>query len=114
MAKNLRNLKTEIAGDRNITVLLAKLYADQLIAKKEGTTDGNLPENIAELMLHYLNQLNRSVPGNNLSDSTVHKDAKIIAWECLKPTYCPAAANRQKAISVLGEEKAELRLNYLE
>ncbi|MBD0394933.1 MAG: HEAT repeat domain-containing protein, partial [Microcoleus sp. C1-bin4] len=28
-----------IAGDRNITVLLAKLYADQIIAKKEGTTD---------------------------------------------------------------------------
>ena len=78
-----------IAGDRNITVLLAKLYADQIIAKKEGTTDGNLPNNIAELMLHYLNQLNRSVTEKKFSDFTVHKDAKIIAWECLKPTYRP-------------------------
>jgi HEAT repeat protein len=103
-----------IAGDRNITVLLAKLYADQIIAKKEGTTDGNLPDNIAELMLHYLNQLNRSVTENKLSDSTVHKDAKIIAWECLKPTYRPAAANRQNAIDALGEENAESRLKYLE
>jgi hypothetical protein len=103
-----------IAGDRNITVLLAKLYADQIIAKKEGTTDGNLPDNIAELMLHYLNKLNRSVTGDKFSDSTVHKDAKIIAWECLKPTYRPAAANRQKAIDALGEENAESRLKYLE
>ena len=103
-----------IAGDRNITVLLAKLYADQIIAKKEGTTDGNLPDNIAELMLHYLNQLNRSVTENKLSDFTVHKDAKIIAWECLKPTYRPAAANRQNAIDALGEENAESRLKYLE
>jgi len=103
-----------IAGDRNITVLLAKLYADQIIAKKEGTTDGNLPDNTAELMLHYLNQLNRSVTENKLSNSTVHKDAKIIAWECLKPTYRPAAANRQNAIDALGEENAESRLKYLE
>jgi HEAT repeat protein len=103
-----------IAGDRKITVLLAKLYADQIIAKKEGTTDGNLPNNIAELMLHYLNQLNRSVTENKFSDLTVHKDAKIIAWECLNPTYRPAAANRQNAIDALGEQNAESRLKYLE
>ncbi|MEG4975099.1 HEAT repeat domain-containing protein [Microcoleus sp. K4-B3] len=103
-----------IAGDRNITVLLAKLYADQIIAKKEGTTDGNLPNNIAELMLYYLNQLNCSVTENKFSDFTVQKDSKIIAWECLKPTYRPAAANRQNAIDALGEQNAESRLNYLE
>ncbi len=103
-----------IAGDRNITVLLAKLYADQLIAKKEGTTDGNLPDNIAELMLHYLNQLNRSVTENKFSDSIVHKDAKIIAWECLKPTYRPAAANHQNAIDALGADNPESRIKYLE
>jgi HEAT repeat protein len=103
-----------IAGDRNITILLAKLYGDQIIAKKKGTTDGNLPENIAELMLHYLNQVNHSVPGDKFSDSSVHKDAKIIAWECLKQTYRPAAANRQNAIDALGEKNAESRLNYLE
>ena len=103
-----------IAGERNITVLLAKLYADQIIAKKEGTTDGNLPDNIAELMLHYLNKLNRSVTENKFSNFSVHKDAKILAWECLKPTYRPAAANRQNAIDALGEENAESRLKYLE
>jgi HEAT repeat protein len=105
---------SRIVGDRNITVLLAKLYADQLIAKKEGTTDGDLPDDISELMLHYLNQLNHSVTENKFSDSTVHKDAKIIAWECLKQTYRPAAANHQNAIIALGEETAEARIKYLE
>jgi HEAT repeat protein len=103
-----------IAGERNITVLLAKLYADQLIAKKEGTTDGDLPDDISELMLHYLNQLNRSVTENKFSDSAVHKYAKIIAWECLKSTYRPAAANHQNTIIALGEETAEARIKYLE
>jgi len=103
-----------IAGERNITILLAKLYADQIIAKKEGTTDGNLPDNIAELMLHYLNQVNHSVPGDKFSDFTVHKQAKILAWECLKLTYRPAAAKRQNAIDALGEQNAESRLKYLE
>ncbi|WP_293150251.1 MULTISPECIES: HEAT repeat domain-containing protein [unclassified Microcoleus] len=103
-----------IAGDRNITVLLAKLYADQLIAKKEGTTDGNLPDNIAELMLHYLNQVNHSVTEDKISDSTVQKDAKIIAWECLKSTYRPAAANPKNAIIALGAENPESRIKYLE
>ena len=103
-----------IAGARNITILLAKLYADQIIAKKEGTTDGNLPDNISELMLHYLNQVNHSVPGDKFSDFTVHKEAKILAWECLKLTYRPAAAKRQNAIDALGEQNAESRLKYLE
>ncbi|MEG4084479.1 hypothetical protein [Microcoleus sp. POL10_C6] len=69
-AQNLRNLKTEIAGGRNITVLLAKLYVKPLIAKKKGTTDGNLPATIFELILHYLNQINRSGTEDKGSDYT--------------------------------------------
>jgi HEAT repeat protein len=49
-----------MVGTRNITVLLAKLYAEQLIAAKEGTLVGAqgfapLPDNIPDLMLSYLN-----------------------------------------------------------
>ncbi|MEG4988687.1 hypothetical protein QUB08_23450 [Microcoleus sp. BR0-C5] len=40
-AQNLPNLKTEIADGRNITVLLAQISGNPLIAKKKGTTDGN-------------------------------------------------------------------------
>ncbi|MEG4531428.1 hypothetical protein [Microcoleus sp. D2_18a_D3] len=69
-AQNLRNLKTEIAGGRNITLLLAKLYVNPLIAKKKGTTYGNLAATIFELRLHYLNQINRSETEDKVSDYT--------------------------------------------
>ncbi len=49
-----------------------------------------------------------------LSDRTVHKDASAIAWECLKQTLRPAAANTEVAIAILGGNNAETRLNYLE
>ncbi|OWY63608.1 hypothetical protein B7486_52135, partial [cyanobacterium TDX16] len=44
-----------MVGQRNITILFAKLYADQMIAVREGKTEF-LPDNIPELMLSYLNQ----------------------------------------------------------
>jgi hypothetical protein len=47
-----------MVGERDTTVLLAKLYAEQMIASKEGAGE-NLPENILDLMLQYLNELNR-------------------------------------------------------
>ncbi len=112
-----------MVGQRNITVLLAKLYAEQLIAAKDGTTADQLPDNIPDLMLSYLNELNRDVNGDKLDDSpngdsfasrTVQQDAKAIAWECLKGNYRPAAAKREDAIAALGGDNAEARLKYLE
>ncbi|MCU0515248.1 MAG: HEAT repeat domain-containing protein [Oscillatoria sp. Prado101] len=105
---------SRMVGDRNITVLLTKLYADQMVAAKEGATEGDLPDNIPELMLYYLNQLNRSVYGEKLSNSTLHEDAITLAWECLKSTFRPAPANREDAIAALGGDSAESRLKYLE
>ncbi len=110
-----------MVGTRNITVLLAKLYAEQLIAVKEGTTLGatsasslQLPDNIPDLMLSYLNELNRDVNGDKFDNRTVQDDAKAIAWECLKGTYRPAAAKRKDALAILDGDDAEVRLKYLE
>src|SRR5262245_57253940 len=50
-----------MVGDRDITVLLAKLFAEQMIASKEHCLDDNLPQNIPDLMLSYLNELNRTI-----------------------------------------------------
>ncbi|MGB7443992.1 MAG: HEAT repeat domain-containing protein [Coleofasciculaceae cyanobacterium] len=110
-----------MVGSRNITVLLAKLYAEQLIAAKDSTTA--LPDNIPDLMLSYLNELNRAVTGDNFekeedSDGfcsrTVQQDAKAIAWECLKATYRPGTAKRQNILTVLEGDNTEVRLKYLE
>jgi HEAT repeat protein len=109
---------SQMVGERNVTALLAKLYADQLMAAKIEEiqqvpllTLGNIPE----LMLWYLNELNRSVTeGNKLSDRIVQQDAKAIAWECLKQTFRPTTANRDTALAALGDDNAENRLKYLE
>ncbi|HTL90347.1 MAG TPA: HEAT repeat domain-containing protein, partial [Leptolyngbya sp.] len=84
---------SRMVGQRNITVLLARLYAEQMIAKKEGS-EGILPDNIPDLMLSYLNELNRDTAEHEPDNLTVHEDAKIIAWECLKHYYRPAPAKR--------------------
>jgi HEAT repeat protein len=104
-----------LVGQGNITILLAKLYAEQMVAVEEGTTTHKLPNNIPDLMLCYLNQLNDSVADTNkLQNSTIHYDLKIIAWECLKQSYKPATAQRDVVLNELGGEDAKTRLAYLE
>lgn len=103
-----------MVGQRNITVLLAKLYAEQLIALKDGTIADQLPNTIPDLMLSYLNELNRDVNGDKFDNRLVQQDAKVIAWECLKQTYRPATVKREVAIAALGGDNAETRLQYLE
>ena len=85
---------TRLVGEREITVLLARLYAEQLLAKLEGDTASDLPENIPELMLSYLNRLNRGVDaGKRRDERAVHLDAQIVAWSCLQQTFQPAPAS---------------------
>jgi HEAT repeat protein len=104
-----------MVGTRNITVLLAKLYAELMIAAKEGSTDGSLPETIPDLMLSYVNEVNRGVESHQQDDRLVHRVAKAIAWECLKRTYRPTPALRQNVLAALtGEQDAEVMLTYLE
>ncbi|MFB2976854.1 hypothetical protein [Microseira sp. BLCC-F43] len=109
-----------MVGQRNITALLAKLYAEQLIAAKVGSIQElplqlpQLPDNIPDLMLSYLNELNRDLTGDKFDNRTIHQDAKTLAWQCLKQIYRPAAAKREDAIAALGGDNAEARLKYLE
>ncbi|HEY9599120.1 MAG TPA: PBS lyase, partial [Cyanophyceae cyanobacterium] len=119
-----------MVGQRHITVLLAKLYAEQLIVAKEGTATNAtgqdptpLPNTIPDLMLSYLNELNRGVTGDKFDDSpngdsfasrTVQQDAKAIAWECIKVSYRPGTAKREDCLAALDGDNTEARLKYLE
>ncbi len=111
---------SKMVGQRNVTVLLAKLYAEQLIAHKSGITDTYLPDNIPDLMLSYLNELNRDHNPNEPDNPTVHQDAKVIAWECLKYTFRPAPVKRDTLLTELelacGIDRgaAKIRLRHLE
>jgi HEAT repeat protein len=104
---------SEMVGSRDVTVLLAKLYAEQLITSKEKPEDScALPENIPDLMLQYLNQLNRKVVG--MDDSAVRAAAKIIAWECLRHTFQPTPAKMDVVLEALGGDEPESKIKYLE
>jgi HEAT repeat protein len=104
-----------IVGDRDITVLLAKLYADQIVRTKEGASSDDLPNNIPELMLCYLNDINRGGSVEGLDDLAVHGISETIAWECLKRTFRPMPANLEDVIAGLGgKEKALPQIKYLE
>ncbi len=114
LAKLLEEIRIQ---GRSTTVLFAKLYADVLVAKMEGNKTGKLPENIPDLMLSYLNELNRDMVENKLTDITVHEDAKLLAWECLKLTYRPTSTKIQDAINALSAfdpQDVERRFKYLE
>jgi hypothetical protein len=113
---------SQLVGERDITVLLAKLYADQLIATESGQMTQNLPDNIPDLMLSYLNQINCQLIEkgleNHLDNLTVHRVAKVIAWECLKQTYRPTTVPLDTLLKALGEQWSEDQvktyLKYLE
>jgi hypothetical protein len=74
-----------------------------------------LPENIPDLMLSYVNEVNRGVEENKQDDRMVHHVAKAVAWECLKKTYRPTPAPRHEVLAALaGSHDAEGLLTYLE
>lgn len=103
-----------MVGQRNITALLAKLYAEQMIASKEGIAV-DLPNNIPDLMLAYLNELNRNKAENEPDNRTVQRDAKVIAWECLKRTFRSTTAKLEDVLTALDDQDTiQTRLEYLE
>lgn len=93
-----------MVGDRDITVLLAKLFAEQMILMKEPSSDWELPTNIPDLMLSYLNQLNRCAEAGQPDNQTVHHASKLIAWECLKKNYRPSLVTQTEVSNSLRRE----------
>jgi HEAT repeat protein/DNA replication protein DnaC len=105
---------SKLVGEKGISVLLAKLYAEQLVAKKEGAIGEALPKNIPELMLKSINVLHKKTPSDNIEFSDVIKASEIIANECLKKDYRPLHADKVKVKEALASAKiSETILKYL-
>jgi len=116
---------SRMVGQREVTAMLATLYARQMIsAKVEAAQDVSVPvsETIPDLMLSYLNQLNKELGGTKIDqeqfdDRIVHKDAMVLAWECLKDLFRPGVIDRDVALAALAVtrgDRAEAHLRYLE
>ncbi|WP_414549542.1 HEAT repeat domain-containing protein [Anabaena sp. CCY 0017] len=105
---------SSLVGQRTTTVLLARMYAEQMIAAKTGTVVSDLPDTVPDLMLRYLNELNRKAVTGQPDNRTVQQDTKAIAGECLKRKYSPSPIKRNVAIAAMGGEDAASRIKYLE
>jgi HEAT repeat protein len=111
---------SQLVSDREITVLIAKMYAEQMIAAKEvdasaQTSEYNLPRNLPDLMLGYAKRLNDQVKADRQNIRKVANVAKIAAWECLKQTCRSTTAKRDEVMKALSNEPdAESLLKYLE
>jgi len=97
--ENLELMK--VTGDKEITVLIARLYADSIIDAKEHSTHSKLPRTIPDLMLNYVSQVNDKITEGRLGDDIVMWAVKVIAWECLKQTNQPESASRVAVINKL-------------
>jgi HEAT repeat protein len=105
---------SQMVGARNITVLLARLFAEQMIALKEQSVERELPDNIPDLMLSYLNELNRGAAASDPDDRAVHAAARIVAWECLRGSLRPSDAPREAVSTALAGRVADACTRYLE
>jgi GTPase SAR1 family protein len=110
---------TQMVGSGQITVLLAKLYAEQAISRSSGrsVSTSDIPETVPGLMLGYLNELNRDLTTDRLPDRIVHQVAKLVAWQCVYPTYQPHFVQRDdliRAMTTAGINDPETHLEYLE
>ena len=103
---------SEMVGDRNVTVLIAKLFADRMIHVKEA--GGDLPESIPDLMLEYINDVNRNQTEGQPDNRTVQADLRCIAWLSLRARLLPGPVDRNAVIKELDGEGKEERLAYLE
>jgi hypothetical protein len=110
----LGRLATMAQGDgRDVTVLLATLYAKEMIASREGRITA-VPESIPDLMVGYLNQLNASIREDTQPDVIVHRDAMALAWACVQTKFVPGYVSVEVACEAIGGADPDERLEYLE
>jgi len=106
-----RLAKIAVSG-KGINPLLARLFAEQIAALQQ--TKGqleNLPKSLPDLILGYLNVLNRRHSDDQPDDRVVHAAAKVCAWACIGLTLrAGEAVPRDRLVEALIAEQIEQRL----
>jgi hypothetical protein len=91
--------------------LFAKIFADQLIGARQNGELREIPRDIPNLMLQYLDELNRVY--DEFEDREVQRAARLIAWECCKEEYRPGTVKRSELVALLGED-GERMISHLQ
>ncbi len=105
---------TRVVGDRDITVLLAKIYADQLVMALDSGKVDKMATDVPNLMLDYVVELNRNKAETAPTDINIIADIKVIAWMCLKKTGRPMPAARADILAAMDGEDSGARLAYIQ
>lgn len=98
----------ELAGDGEVTVLMAKLFAE-LVA-----TAGPIPTTIPDLVLEYLNHLNSTRTAADPDNLELQRVATAAAYACLVKSFSPKPALRADVIARIAAPNAEQLVAYLE
>jgi hypothetical protein len=116
---------SQMVGQRQVTALLARIFADHLMARLEkhasegafGSFSEELPENVPDLSRSYVTEINRAIEkGSRREARDIQRDVMVVAWEFLKEAHYPKLARRQDLLEALSTRAgdAEARLEYLE
>lgn len=112
-----RRLAELVTMDTGITPLLGRLFAEQLSTlHKHKEPISNLPRSVPDLMLSYLNYLNRNRSDSEPGNADIHRAAKIAAWACLRGSYKPGQRGEKEVIrqALVSAQLSETLLDILE
>jgi hypothetical protein len=94
-----RRLSLMVGKERGITPLLAQMYSTTLVRISElASLNSQLPASVPELMLTYLEVINRSGRGGQFDDMEVQRAVKRLAWECIRDTYRPGRGSKERVL----------------
>jgi HEAT repeat protein len=92
-----------IVGQRDVTPLLAKCFAEQVVASHGGNSTTDLPQNIPDVMINYVCLLHSRIE-NQPKLEDVLDAAKLTAWQCMKASYRPGIAKRKTVLQRLNNK----------
>ena len=102
-----------LVANRDVTVLLATMYLDQVINSRMPSDDDTIPQTIPALMLRYLDSLHARGTSRTQLRLT-QQNSKIVAWQCVKRHFQSSVAQRRDVIKELKGGDPEARMSYLE
>ena len=107
---------SRIAGPRGITALLARLFAEQMrLLTDKATTVDDMPGTIIDLMIGYLNWLNRNRTETDMDNHTLQRISSVIAWKAIEKEYKPSDVSLNTIQNELADEvDLENKLHYLD
>jgi HEAT repeat protein len=100
-----------------VTVLLAKLFADQLIADSERALDDpsliEFPQTVPDLIIKSIKTLNRHQDRGPFPSSLVIAASQAIAWRCIEETLSPRSISYQSAVEALRDDVVAVEMRGL-